>query len=349
MDNHLARSGRIARIVLLSLAVFAALSGPLSASPQHVRGTQLRGLRRFAIPTPNSGPNAIAPGPYGDLWFAENSAWKIARIGVKGTITELKLPAPTQEFHQLNGITIGFDRNIYITADEWACSHRGCFYSGNVYKALAPFGSPVFTLGGGTFPSGITRGPGANLWFGDEGGGTGGAVAEMSTSGSLTEFGTTAQVFDIVTGSDGNLWFSELDFPNFSFVPGMGMMTPSGVITLFPTPSGLYPGGVCEGPDGNVWFTEATNGASAVGKITPSGGFTEFPTPTAGVMGNITTGSDGNLWFTEASAGNIGRITRKGVITEFAVGGEPFAIASGPDGDIWFTDVIGNTVNRFIP
>lgn len=338
-------------LVVRALVVPAAAGTPIKSHNTDARRieAQLRGLRRYAIPTPSSAPYAIARGPFGDLWFVENNAWKIARISMTGTIQEFKLPPPTQQFHQLAGITTGADRNIYITADEWTCGRRGCFYSGNVYKALPGSGTPVLTFGGGTFPSGITSGPDGNLWFGDEGGGTGGAVGEMTTSGSLTEFGTTAQVSDVVTGSDGNVWFSELDFPNFVFVPGIGSVTPGGLITLFPTPSGLYPGGVCEGPDDNVWFTEATNGASAVGKITPSGTFTEFPTPTAGAMGDITTGRDGNLWFTEVGAGKIGRITSQGVVTEFAVGGEPYGITSGPDGDIWFTDVTGNTVGKFRP
>ena len=49
---------------------------------------------------------------------------------------------------------------------------------------------------------------------------------------------------------------------------------------------------------------------------------TEF---SAGITGpteptSITAGPDGNLWFTEYYGGRIGRITRAGVITEFALG-----------------------------
>ncbi|HUD89735.1 MAG TPA: hypothetical protein VMR17_25025, partial [Xanthobacteraceae bacterium] len=50
--------------------------------------------------------------------------------------------------------------------------------------------------------------------------------------------------------------------------------------------------------------------------------FVEFPiTSAASEPLGIATGPDGNVWFTESqeTAGNIGRITPAGVITEFAV------------------------------
>ena len=83
-----------------------------------------------------------------------------------------------------------------------------------------------------------------------------------------------------------------------------------GTIKEFPIPTKSAPIDITAGPDGNLWFTEFTNGAGAIGRITPSGRFTVFPFPTAsaGVSG-ITAGPDGNLWFTEENASKIGRIT----------------------------------------
>jgi len=360
----LARFNSVALGAVLGLALVArAPAAPVAASTPHASHiivarrftAQLRALRRYAIPTPNSGPFSIAPGPNGDLSFTESGAWKIAEITVTGAIREFRLPAPPYQYHQLGGVVTGPDKRVYVTADQSGCGGRGCFNAGNVYKAVLGSVLPALTLGGGFFPDGITNGPNGNLWFADEsntsfGGATGGAIWEMTATGSMTEFSTLGQNFNIVSGADGNLWFSELDFPNFTFVPGIGTMTPSGTVTLLPTPSGLYTSAICAGPDGNVWFTESSNSSSAIGRITPNRAITEFPTPTfSGSMGGITTGRDGDLWFTEGNAGNIGRITRQGVITEFAVGGEPYAIASGPDGDIWFTDIAGNTINKFRP
>jgi streptogramin lyase len=109
------------------------------------------------------------------------------------------------------------------------------------------------------------------------------------------------------------------------------------------------PWGITVGPDGNVWFTEAST--DKIGRITPSGIVTEFAagiSPGSGLLA-ITAGPDGNLWFTES--GKIGRITPLGVVTEFAAGrpgGTLISITAGPDGNLWFTEALGQ-IGRITP
>ena len=70
--------------------------------------------------------------------------------------------------------------------------------------------------------------------------------------------------YTIVTGPDGNLWFTESDRGS------IGRITPTGTVTEFDLPyanSGPY--GITLGADGNLWFTERF--ANLIGKITPSG------------------------------------------------------------------------------
>ncbi len=90
---------------------------------------------------------------------------------------------------------------------------------------------------------------------------------------------------------------------------------------------------VTTGPDGNVWFTQAS--LLGGGRITPKGVVTTFP----GIQGfDITAGSDGNLWF--AGYDMIGRVTPAGTVTKFTDGisGQVTSITAGPDGNIWFTE-----------
>jgi streptogramin lyase len=50
------------------------------------------------------------------------------------------------------------------------------------------------------------------------------------------------------------------------------------VVTEFPVPtanSGVGPGSLTVGPDGNLWFTESL--APKIARITPTGAVTEFP------------------------------------------------------------------------
>jgi len=63
----------------------------------------------------------------------------------------------------------------------------------------------------------------------------------------------------------------------------------------------------------------------------------------------IVAGSDGNLWFTETGANHIGRITTKGVITEFDTSAGTTEDILGSDGNIWFTEYSGGNVGRVTP
>ena len=196
----------------------------------------------------------------------------------------------------------------------------------------------------------------------------------------------TSGPLKIVSGPDGNLWFTEFNSGK------IGRITPAGQVTEFAVAnanSGV--GGIASGPDGSLWFTES--GSNKIGRITTSGIVTEFPLPgslpasnvtaiatgpdgnlwfggndlftirritTSGVVTDfamptlvaaeeITLGPDGNLWFTEDGFGRIGRITTSGAITEFtlpAAGSYPNGIAAGPDGNLWFTETNTSKIGR---
>jgi streptogramin lyase len=174
------------------------------------------------------------------------------------------------------------------------------------------------------------------------------APAGASTSpGQIKTFGVPGTwPTGIVSGPDGNLWFTEL------YTDRIGRITPSGQVTEFPVPTPQsQPKSIAVGSDGNLWFTEQA--ADRIGRITTSGEITEFPLPTSSVEfspsvpdsfsgpTSIAAGPDGNLWFTEQAADRIGRITTSGEITEFALSASPQTIAKGPDGRLWFTESVG--------
>jgi streptogramin lyase len=218
-------------------------------------------------------------------------------------------------------------------------------------------------------PTGITTGPDGNLWFIESGSGR---IGRMTPSGALSQFPVSALPpadlppgappsqgpESIVAGPDGALWFTG--------IPGeVGRITTSGDVSEFAVPSVPPPSGssagspnspapltaITVGSDGALWFTGVPG---EVGRMTTSGVVTEFPVPaiptpagsapgTAGspvTLQAIVTGPDGALWFTGVP-GEIGRMTRSGVVTEFPVPATPSAIAAGPGGALWFTGVTG--------
>jgi virginiamycin B lyase len=139
----------------------------------------------------------------------------------------------------------------------------------------------------------------------------------------------------------------------------IGRITPAGVITEFaiPTPNS-GPRALAAGPDGAIWFSEYRT--NKIGRITSSGQVSEYelPRPNSG-PGDITAGADGAMWFVELSGGmdgvvtngkRVGRITRRGLISEFAMpaqGPSPINIAVGPDRNIWYSR--GSALGRVTP
>lgn len=194
---------------------------------------------------------------------------------------------------------------------------------------------------------GIVAGSDGNLWFTDAGQNK---VGRLTASGDITEFELPANgggPYAITSGPDGNIWITTI-------VPGPHQdwilrISPQGAVTQFQAGEGIGPGGtrpegITSGPDGNLWFTE--DGADRIGRMTPTGVLTEFQLPgTDRSPRGIVTGPDGDLWFVESHFNHtaIGRITTKGDVTEYPLGGsetdqlQPSDIVAAPDGNLWFS------------
>lgn len=92
-------------------------------------------------------------------------------------------------------------------------------------------------------------------------------------------------------------------------------------------------------------------GAATAGTTAPvSRGLTGGSVPQA-----ITAGPGGDLWFTEHIGNRIGRISTRGALIEYALGGGPPYvygppdIAAGPDGDLWFPESGSDRIARMTP
>ncbi len=186
---------------------------------------------------------------------------------------------------------------------------------------------------------------------------------------SLPDPGYSA--FALAPGPDGNIWFAakkrvlqrgEPGCPADPSNPdqlcrgarkfGVGRITPSGVVTIFelpPNPCGDPTTGVSAGPDGNIWFTQGSDGASTgvcneplIGRMTTSGTVTGTWVPRMSPL-SIMAGPDGQLYYTGFKAAfftqlaELARITTDGQITTVAEGsglgiGVPIV---GHDGHVW--------------
>jgi streptogramin lyase len=126
---------------------------------------------------------------------------------------------------------------------------------------------------------------------------------------TITEFvvpAAGAQPFDIVTGPDGRLWFTDTG------TNAIGRIDTGGTsIEEFPLPSPTAaPRGIALGPDGNLWVSE--NGADRIARITPAGTGTDFSSGSAADPWGITGGPDGRIWYTSRLNNFVGRIETSG-------------------------------------
>ena len=177
--------------------------------------------------------------------------------------------------------------------------------------------------------------------------GTAGFIGRVTTDGQITTFSPpslTAGPQQIVSGPDGNLWFS------LPFSGRIGRITTAGKVDefLLPTPS-MFALALAASPDGGVWVAEQEPDSDILARFAPDGTATEIALPgIAAEIFGLVVGPDGNLWFTENDTGLIGRATPAGVVSEFETSSPisaPWLIAAGPDGGLWFSeygvDVIG--------
>jgi streptogramin lyase len=284
-------------------------------------------ITEYALPA-GSGPDGVASGPDGNVWFADLEGSKIGKITLLGTITEYALPAGSNPYK----VVTGPDNNLWFT--DWGTSKIGRITaSGTITEYALPAASK---------PYGIVTGPDGNLWFTDY---ETGKIGKITTSGTITEYALPggSHPLGIASGPDSLLWFA------VAGTNKIGKITTSGTITEYALPSGSHPYGITRGPDGNLWFTD--NLTTKIGKITTSGTITEYALPAGSEPAGIASGADGSLWFADAGTSKLGRITTSGTITEYALpaGSHPYGIASGPDSNVWFTDYRTNKIGTITP
>ena len=176
---------------------------------------------------------------------------------------------------------------------------------------------PLPTPANGSTPdlTSLTAGPDGAIWALD---GVNGQVDRITDDGQVEIFaipgGSAFTNGSIVSGTDGNLWFS--------------VTTPSS-----PGPSS---------------GTDSTSNPGTIDRITPEGVVTEFSLPLGGgAATSLAAGPDG-VWFTDPSASRVGEVAPSGHIVEYGgppstLNGRAYSLASnsiylavGPDGDAYY-------------
>jgi virginiamycin B lyase len=255
-------------------------------------------LTEYSVPTANSAPERMTVSPDGWVWFTERYGRKIGRISqAGGAIKEFVLPG-SGEFP--TAVTTPSDGTVWFASNEQPNTAR--------LGRISPTGviTKLPAAATNTFVTGLTSGPDGNLWVAEASNYWGDGIAKVNTAGwgTFTNYklpDRAALPQSIVTGLDGNLWFTVVNGN------AIGRMTASGGLTRFALPTGSSPEGITLGPDGAMWFTEQSG--NRIGRISTAGALSEVDVPTlASQPFGITSGRDGRLYFTEYGGNRIGKV-----------------------------------------
>lgn len=113
-------------------------------------------------------------------------------------------------------------------------------------------------------------------------------------------------------------------------------------------------GGIALAPDGDVWFTEVTQGADRVMRLDPDTGTTTLVTDGLTAVTDLVVGTDGTVWLAgygsglgelDPDTGDVAWHTYDNDANEVAT----YAVGTGDDGTIWFVDAYGAGVGSVDP
>jgi streptogramin lyase len=293
-------------------------------------------------------PQAITPGPDGNLWFTEAGTKSI------GILNPGNPGGPIFQFNfntmpgALNGtapaaITTGPDGNIWFTDPLHNQLGRITVTANPANDVATDFPLAAGLLGFNTLQSRIISGPGGKLYFTEATFNPNFTVAKsaigsyspaLGTWGQSAQLGSGEEPLDLTTGPNQTIWVGEA-----VLAPMGGSFTASAIAVLdasqvappilaeIPTtkPAGgavPEPIRIIAGPDGNIWLSDAANGAidtvnPATDLITPTP-ITKTASNPSPLPQGIVTGPDGNIEFADFKSA-IGVAT---LATQLSVGAE---------------------------
>ncbi len=175
------------------------------------------------------------------------------------------------------------------------------------------------------------------------------AQEAMATAGTITMYPITTAVgrpSGIVTGPDGNLWFTE------SVSGFIGKMSPTGQMlgeyTTGGGPVGPYIAISPSGAGSKILFNAHS---TVVQTITTAGGVSNF-TPGVGNSGGFTFLADGTMWVVSQYGYNKiykinTPISTASTVTQFAVPAGPTRVLTGADNSMWLLSM-DSTANAIV-
>ena len=258
----------------------------------------------------------------GSIWFSENAADRLGRIGKDNVVHEIALPAGTMPVN----LAETPDGTIWFTEGGFAVV--GGRHSGiGSYAPNGTISEPV-RFKKGEFIGGVTAANDGSVWFsyGQENG----TVSEATRSGAVKSVALAAgsQPTELRIGPDGSVWVAEFGTGSIASLTPLGHVTRFSLHTKGDGPFGLALS------QGRLWFTSSTN----VGYLYMDNQLQTFSVPRDdSAADEIIALPNGDAAFSEGS-GRIGIVSPRGRFVEFKVPGTPDGLLLDSSGNLWYTD-----------
>ena len=258
----------------------------------------------------------------GSIWFSENAADRLGRIGKDNVVHEIALPAGTMPVN----LAETPDGTIWFTEGGFAVV--GGRHSGiGSYAPNGTISEPV-RFKKGEFIGGVTAANDGSVWFsyGQENG----TVSEVTRSGAVKSVALAAgsQPTELRIGPDGSVWVAEFGTGSIASLTPLGHVTRFSLHTKGDGPFGLALS------QGRLWFTSSTN----VGYLYMDNQLQTFSVPRDdSAADEIIALPNGDAAFSEGS-GRIGIVSPRGRFVEFKVPGTPDGLLLDSSGNLWYTD-----------
>ncbi|MGA9946433.1 MAG: hypothetical protein WBE79_05095 [Candidatus Cybelea sp.] len=271
----------------------------------------------------------LTPGPKSTLWICLGNG-SIASYSKSGT---LNVHHATTSFKE-EGCSMleGPDGNVWFTD-----------YSKDRIGMITPLGHVTFfALGNNAGPFSMALGSDAALWFTEN---TAGKIGRLTTSGQLTTFDAGSEPLYIVSGPDGDLWYSDIG-GNIYKLTTTGKR--SRVRSVYRLGGGLL------AANHNLWFYDALN--IQLEEMSTTGAILEkYPVSNSCLPFSLTSGPQDSLWYVDPVNHCVARMTLSGkffVAPTYSQKRSPQNIAGivvGPNGYLWFTGAGSRTLGWIDP
>jgi len=351
------------RAFLSLILIFSFVIILLSSSKAYAATPGTRYITEVDVPTPQSGPLAVAVDGKGNVWFTESNASKIARYDpVSHQFEEFQLPYGEGDMW---GIIVAREGDVWFT--QYGASSASTYYgSGGFLPGGRGFlwnFNPLndsfrsYQVGEpGTMPFRLAEDGYGRIWFTELLGNSLGVFDPRTQQFSEFTVPTeNAGPADLYVDSVGRIWFTE------STARAIGVFDPSNLtFKEFRLDSLLAPVGISVDSEGLVWV--ADHGLNRIGQFNPTTGkLVTFPTsnPANGIFpyslpNDLSIDHHGNVWFTEHVANRIGKIDPiNHILTEYQIPTGPIStalwLAVMPDGNICFTEYSYNKIGILDP